>query len=187
MNADSFKYKEITDIILRSFYEVYNEIGDGFLESVYENALYIVLTGDGLCVERQKDIAVFFRGKVIGDFKADLIVNEKVILELKAVRTINPTHEAQLINYLKATNIEVGLLLNFGKKPEFKRFIYGNKRKKISLPARLRFRFQPIGLTGRWVGDYAPEGRAYRPEGIIRVNLPAVWQAGLRPSSYKVS
>jgi len=132
MNADSFKYKEITDIILRSFYEVYNELGDGFLESVYENALYIVLTGDGLCVERQKDIAVFFRGKVIGDFKADLIVNEKVILELKAVRTINPTHEAQLINYLKATNIEVGLLLNFGKKPEFKRFIYDNKRKNIS-------------------------------------------------------
>ena len=132
MNADSFKYKEITDIILRSFYEVYNELGDGFLESVYENALYIVLTGDGLCVERQKDIAVFFRGKVIGDFKADLIVNEKVILELKAVRTINPTHEAQLINYLKATNIEVGLLLNFGKKPEFKRFIYANKRKNIS-------------------------------------------------------
>jgi len=132
MNADSFKYKEITDIILRSFYEVYNELGDGFLESVYENALYIVLTGDGLCVERQKDIGVFFRGKVIGDFKADLIVNEKVILELKAVRTINPTHEAQLINYLKATNIEVGLLLNFGKKPEFKRFIYDNKRKNIS-------------------------------------------------------
>jgi len=130
MNADMFKYKEITDVILKSFYEVYNELGDGFLESVYENALYIVLTGDGLCVERQKDIGVFFRGKVIGDFKADLIVNEKVILELKAVRTLNPAHEAQLINYLKATNIEVGLLLNFGKKPEFKRFIYDNKRGK---------------------------------------------------------
>ena len=129
MNADSFKYKEITDIILRSFYEVYNEIGDGFLESVYENALYIVLTGYGLYVEKQKDISVFFWGKVIGDFKADLIVNEKVIVELKAVRTLNPAHEAQLINYLKATNIEVGLLLNFDKKPEFKRFIYDNKKK----------------------------------------------------------
>ncbi|MBW2662311.1 MAG: GxxExxY protein [Deltaproteobacteria bacterium] len=132
MNADIFKYKEITDIILRSFYEVYNELGDGFLESVYENALYVVLTGYGLCVERQKDIPVFFRGKVIGDFKADLIVNEKVIVELKAVRTLNPAHEAQLINYLKATNIEVGLLLNFGKRAEFKRFIYDNKRKNIS-------------------------------------------------------
>jgi len=106
MNADRFKYKEITDIILRSFYEAYNELGDGFLESVYENALCIVLTGYGLCVERQKDISVFFRGKVIGDFKADLIVNEKVIVELKAVRTLDPAHEAQLINYLKATNAE---------------------------------------------------------------------------------
>jgi len=73
---------------------------------------------------------VFFRGKEVGDFKADLIVNQKVILELKAVNTFNPAHEAQLINYLKATNIEVGLLLNFGKKPEFKRFVYDNKRKK---------------------------------------------------------
>ncbi|TSA10371.1 MAG: GxxExxY protein [Deltaproteobacteria bacterium] len=132
MNADRFKYKEITDIILRSFYEVYNELGDGFLESVYENALYIVLTGYGLRIARQKDISVSFRGKVIGDFKADLIVNEKVIVELKAVRTLDPVHEAQLINYLKATNIEVGLLLNFGRKPEFKRFVYDNKRKNIS-------------------------------------------------------
>ena len=132
MNADRFKYKEITNIILKSFYEAYNELGDGFLESVYENALYIILTGYGLCVEKQKDISVFFRGKIIGDFKADLIVNEKVIIELKAVRALTPAHEAQLINYLKATNIEVGLLLNFGRKPEFKRFVYDNKRKYIS-------------------------------------------------------
>ena len=132
MNTDSFKYKDITDIILKSFYEVYNELGDGFLESVYENALYIVLTGYGLCVERQKNISVFFRGNIIGDFKTDLIANEKVIVELKAVRALAPAHEAQLINYLKATNIEVGLLLNFGRKPEFKRFVYDNKRKNIS-------------------------------------------------------
>jgi len=102
MNTDRFKHKETTDIILKSFYEVYNELGDGFLESVYENALYIVLTGYGLCVERQKDISVFFRGTRIGDFKTDLIVDEKVIIELKAVRTLDTTHEAQLINYLKA-------------------------------------------------------------------------------------
>ena len=132
MNADSFKYKETTNIILRSFYETYNELGGGFLESVYENALYIVLTGYGLCVERQQDISVFFRGKVIGNFKADLIVNKKIILELKAVRILAPAHEAQLINYLKATNIEVGLLLNFGRKPEFKRFVYDNKRQNIN-------------------------------------------------------
>ena len=132
MNTDSFKYKEITEIILKSFYEVYNELGNGFLESVYENALYIVLTGYNLSVERQKDISVFFRGNVIGDFKTDLIVNEKVIVELKAVRTLDPAHEAQLINYLKATDIEVGLLLNFGRKPQFNRFVYDNKRKNIS-------------------------------------------------------
>jgi len=102
MSADSFKHKEITDIILKAFYEVYNELGDGFLESVYENALYIVLTGYGLHVERQKDISVFFRGSIVGYFKADLIVEEKVITELKAVRTLDPAHEAQLINYLKA-------------------------------------------------------------------------------------
>jgi len=131
MTADRFKHKGITDIILKSFYEVYNELGDGFLESVYENALYIVLTGYGLCVERQKNINVFFRGTIIGDFKTDLIVDKKVIIELKAVRALDSAHEAQLINYLKATNIEVGLLLNFGRKPEFKRFVYDNKRKNI--------------------------------------------------------
>ncbi len=79
-----------------------NELGGGFLESVYENALYSVLTGYGLCVERQKDISVFFGGNIIGDFKADLIINKKVIVELKAVRTLDPIHEAQLINHLKA-------------------------------------------------------------------------------------
>lgn len=132
----NLKYKEITDRILKGFFEVYNELGDGFLESVYENALYIVLTGYGLSVERQKDISVFFRGNVIGDFKADLIVERNVIIELKAIRTLDPAHEAQLINYLKATNIEVGLLLNFGRKPEFKRFVYDNKRKNISTNQR---------------------------------------------------
>ena len=127
----SLKYKEITDKILKCFFEVYNELGDGFLESVYENALYIVLTGYGLRVEKQKDISVFFRGKVIGDFKVDLIVNGKIIVELKAVRTLASAHEAQLINYLKATNIEVGLLLNFGRKAAFRRFVFDNKRKSF--------------------------------------------------------
>jgi len=130
MNSDRFKHKETTGIILKSFYEVYNELGDGFLESVYENALSVVLTGYGLHVETQKDISVFFRGNIVGYFKADLIVEEKVIIELKAVRALDPAHEAQLINYLKATNIEVGLLLNFGRKSEFKRFVFDNKRKK---------------------------------------------------------
>ncbi len=127
-----FKYKEITEKIIKGFYEVYNELGSGFLESVYEHALSIVLIGYGLHVERQKEISVHFRGHVVGDFRADLIVDNKVIVELKAVRSLDPIHEAQLINYLKATDIEVGLLLNFGSKPQFKRLIYDNKRKTIS-------------------------------------------------------
>ncbi len=127
-----FKYKEITEKIIKGFYEVYNELGNGFLESVYEHALSIVLIGYGLHVERQKEISVHFRGHVVGDFRADLIVDNKVIVELKAVRSLDPIHEAQLINYLKATDIEVGLLLNFGSKPQFKRLIYDNQRKTIS-------------------------------------------------------
>jgi GxxExxY protein len=132
MNTDNFKYKDITSVILKGFYEVYNELGDGFIESVYENALTVVLAEHGLLVENQKSISVYFRGHNIGDFKTDLIINGKVIVELKAIRSLDPVHEAQLINYLKATNIEVGLLLNFGRKPEFKRFVYSNKRKNIS-------------------------------------------------------
>jgi len=145
----SLKYKEITDIILKSFYEVYNELGDGFLESVYENALYIVLTGYGLTVERQKNISVIFRGNVIGDFKADLIVEGNIIVELKAVCALDPAHEAQLINYLKATNIEVGLLLNFGRKPEFKRYIFNNKqfnpRKSV---AKITNQYKSVRISG---------------------------------------
>ncbi|MCK4357922.1 MAG: GxxExxY protein [Candidatus Cloacimonetes bacterium] len=125
------KYKEITNKIIKAFYEVYNELGPGFLESVYEHALYIVLAKYGLNVESQKDIIVYFRSQVVGNFRADLVVNEKVIVEIKAVRNLLPEHEAQILNYLKATNIEIGLLLNFGTKPEFKRFIYDNYRKNI--------------------------------------------------------
>lgn len=132
MNTGSLKHKEITDRIIKGFYEVYNELGDGFMESVYERALYIVLLSYGLQVEKQKDIAVHFRGQVIGEYRADLVVDEKIIVEIKAVRGIVPEHEAQIINYLKATDMEIGLLINFGQKPEFKRFILDNKRKRIS-------------------------------------------------------
>jgi len=126
MNTDKkqFKYKAITDKILKGFYEVYNELGFGFLESVYENALFIALNDYGLQVKQQFPIQVKFRSKVVGEFRADLLVEEKITLELKAVKHIVPEHQAQMINYLKATDIEVGLLLNFGEKPEFKRFIF---------------------------------------------------------------
>jgi GxxExxY protein len=107
MHTDKLMYKELTHLIIKSFYDVYNELGGGFLESVYENAMTLVLQQQGLQVETQKEIAVYFRGNLIGNFRADMVVEEKVLLELKAVRCLEPVHEAQLLNYLKATTIEV--------------------------------------------------------------------------------
>lgn len=128
MVTDMLLHRETTDRILKGFYEVYNELGDGFLESVYENALFLVLKDSGLKVERQKDIPVLFKGTNVGDFKADIVVDGKVIIELKAIQRLDKIHEAQVINYLKATGIEIGLLLNFGPRPEFKRIIFNKER-----------------------------------------------------------
>jgi len=124
---DNFKHSDITELIIKSFYDVYNVLGHGFLEKVYENALYISLINSGLSVEKQRSISVYYQDEKIGQYYADLIVNEKVIVELKAAKNICEEHENQLINYLKATEIEVGLLLNFGKEPEFKRKVFTNK------------------------------------------------------------
>ena len=124
------KHGDLTEKIIGTFYEVYNELGFGFLESVYEEALKMALEEKGFEVKQQENIPVWFRGKQIGDFDADLIVNDLVILELKAVRKIINKHEAQLLNYLRATKIEVGLLLNFGPSAEFKRLVFDNDRKK---------------------------------------------------------
>lgn len=124
------KYGELTDSILGTFYEVYNELGFGFLESVYENALVMALREKGLLVSQQVPIPVWFRGKIVGNFTADLVVDEIVLLELKAARSIDEAHKSQLLNYLKATRIEVGFLLNFGHAPEFKRMAFENSRKK---------------------------------------------------------
>lgn len=121
-------YRTLTRQIIRAFYEVYNELGTGFLESVYENALFLVLREHGLKVEKQVPISVYFHGSVVGKYQADLIVEEKVLIELKAVSTLLPEHEAQILNYLKATEISLGLLMNFGDKSEFKRFIFEEKR-----------------------------------------------------------
>jgi GxxExxY protein len=128
MNTDKLKYKELSHLIIKSFYQVYNELGSGFLESVYENAMALVLKQQGLDEETQKEITVYFRGTLIGSFKADIIVEDKVLLELKAVRRLNPVHEAQLLNYLKATTIEIGFLMNFGIEPAFKRFVCNNQQ-----------------------------------------------------------
>jgi GxxExxY protein len=127
---ETLKHKELTEVIIGTFYEVYNELGFGFLESVYENALVIALSEKGLKVEQQIPIPVWFRGQRVGDFVADLLVENTVILELKAVRTIDDAHKAQLLNYLRATEIEIGLLLNFGQSAEFKRLAFDNHRKK---------------------------------------------------------
>lgn len=127
-------HSDITERIIKCFYEVYNILGYGFLEKVYESSLYNELNGCGLFCERQKKIDVFYKGKLVGEYYADIIVEEKVIIELKAAETICEEHEFQLINYLKATNIEVGLLFNFGKKPEIKRKIFTNDRKLNSNP-----------------------------------------------------
>lgn len=126
-----FKHGEITQKVIGVFYEVYNELGHGFLESVYEKSLEIALTSMGVTVRRQIEIPVSFRGQRVGIFTADMLVEDCVLLELKAARALDTSHVAQLLNYLRATDIEVGLLLNFGLKPEFKRLLFDNPRKLI--------------------------------------------------------
>jgi GxxExxY protein len=131
MNADrKLKHGELTEEIIEAFYAVYNELGFGFLESVYENAMAIALRAYGFSVEQQAVVPVYFRGQRVGDFHCDLLVEGKVILELKASRAIAPEHLAQTLNDLKATTIEVALILNFGDKPVFKRLAFDNERKK---------------------------------------------------------
>ena len=124
-------HEDITDKIISAFYKVYNTLGYGFLEKVYENALLCELQLLELNVLNQFPIAVFYNGKKVGQYFADALVESKVIIEIKAADGILAEHESQLINYLKATDIEVGLLLNFGKKPEFRRKIFTNDRKQI--------------------------------------------------------
>lgn len=124
------KHRELTQKIIGVFYEVYNELGHGFLESVYETAFEMALVSKGINVLTQIEVPVWFRGKKIGDFTADMLVEKSVLLELKAGSQLNPAHEAQLLNYLRATEIEVGMLLTFGLKPEFKRLAYDNTRKR---------------------------------------------------------
>ena len=128
MNAD-LKHGLVTDKILRVFYEVYNELGHGFLESVYHRSLVLALQSVGLNISSPISIPVWFRGTQVGRFEADILVEKCVLLELKAARTLDSSHHAQLLNYLRATDIEVGLLLNFGERPEFKRVIFDNLRK----------------------------------------------------------
>lgn len=123
-------HQRLTDAIIKTFYEVYNELGYGFLEKVYQNSMYLELKNKGYQVEAQKKIKVYYKGAEVGEYYADLIVENLIILELKAVDYIVKDFENQILNYLRSTDCEVGLLLNFGKKPEFKRKIFENNRKK---------------------------------------------------------
>ncbi len=123
---ENLKHSEITGKIIKAFYKVYNTLGYGFLEKVYENALASELEGMNLNVLQQAAINVFYNEKKVGDYFADLIVEDCVIVELKAIENLSVIHEAQLLNYLKATEIEVGLLLNFGGKAEYRRKVFDN-------------------------------------------------------------
>jgi len=125
-----FKHKDITEKIIKAFYNVYNTLGYGFLEKVYENAMYSELLEMGIPTEKQFPIEVYYKDKKVGQYFADLIIEDQVIVELKAAEAICEEHEFQLINYLKATEIEIGLLLNFGKTPQFKRKIFSNNNSR---------------------------------------------------------
>jgi len=124
-------HSDLTEKIIGVFYDVDNELGHGLLESTYAEALTVALEEIGLGAAREVPVPVWFRGRKVGQYYADLIVDGVVLLELKAARTLESAHEAQLLHYLRATDIEVGLLLNFGLRPQFRRLLFDNARKKI--------------------------------------------------------
>jgi GxxExxY protein len=128
---DLMKEEHLTRQIIGAFYRVHNALGYGFLEKVYEKALTLELRRLGLVVTCQQPVKVYYEGELVGDYIADIVVNGGVIIELKAAEALHPAHEAQLVNYLRATEIEVGLLLNFGDEPQFSRKLFTNDRKKL--------------------------------------------------------
>jgi GxxExxY protein len=123
-----YKHSELTGQIIKAAQNVHNILGYGFLEKVYHNALLTELKNMGLRAESEKQITVQYAGELVGEYFADIVVDDKVILEIKALQEINPVHETQLVNYLKATNIDVGLLLNFGPSLQVKRKIFETRR-----------------------------------------------------------
>lgn len=129
--ANNYKHSDITALIIKAFYNVYNQLGHGFLEKVYDNALLIELRKLGLVCIAQYPVDAFYDNTKVGFYIADIIVNNSVIIEAKAAEAICEEHEAQLTNYLRATDIEVGILLNFGKKAEFKRKVFSVEYKNL--------------------------------------------------------
>jgi GxxExxY protein len=144
MNADDnlqtagapLLHRDVTERIIGVFFEVYNELGFGFAEALYLEAMARALRNVGLEVERESPVTVYFRGLALGTLKPDLLVERAVVIELKAVRELQDWHTAQLLNYLRATSVEVGLLLNFGPKVSFKRLVFDNVRKKVRVHPR---------------------------------------------------
>ncbi len=124
-------HEELSNQIIGCFYEVYNTLGHGFLERVYENSLLIEFRNRGLRADQQRRIDVYYNGRRVGEYFADIVVEDSVIIELKAAEGIAPEHEAQLLNYLKATELELGFLFNFGPKAQFIRRVFANDRKTI--------------------------------------------------------
>ena len=122
-------YEEETKLIIEAFYKVYNTLGYGFLEKVYQNAMLIELRNMGFKCQSEMCVKVYYEGLIVGDYRADIIVDDCIIIENKTAKSLSEENEFQLINYLKATEFEIGLLLNFGKKPEFKRKIFTNDYK----------------------------------------------------------
>jgi GxxExxY protein len=131
MDADyqDFKFVELTEKIIEIYYRVYNKLGYGFLEKIYENAMMIEFKKENISAVSQSAIRVLYEGEIVGEYFADILISDKIIVEIKAAKNIAEEHEAQLLNYLKATDIEVGLLLNYGPKPNFKRKAFDNTRK----------------------------------------------------------
>ena len=129
--SNNFLHGECSSQIIKSFYSVYNELGFGFLEKVYQNSLIVELKKKGIYCEKSFPIDVYYKEQKVGFYLADILVEKIIVIEIKAAEAICIEHEAQLINYLKATNIEVGLLLNFGKRPEFKRRVFSSEFKNI--------------------------------------------------------
>jgi GxxExxY protein len=124
-------HDEKTKLIIRCFYNVYNALGYGFLEKVYENALMLELIDSGFNVKRQNAISVYYKGQMVGEYYSDLIVDDLILVELKSVETLAGAHRNQTINYLKASKLEVGLLMNFGETPTFERFLFTNDKKPL--------------------------------------------------------
>jgi len=133
MNADNFIHSNITETVIKAFFKVYNVLGYGFLEKVYERALAHEIRKSNLKVTTQFPLEVYYDNQKMGIYFADLLVEDMLIVELKAAENLATEHEAQLINYLKASNLEVGLLLNFGKKPQCKRKVFTNDRKSVKI------------------------------------------------------